>query len=112
MKTILPLLAGVVAIAAAVVLSFPSVQAQQAVAPAAGASPAGPVGLRCEVTLDPRAYGDAKPAVEAMKKTGLTPEGTVEGVLVSMDDQWLILKDGTYENWIHRDKVLFMRVSR
>jgi hypothetical protein len=109
MKTILPLVAGVVAIAAAVLLSFPPLRAQQPVAPAAGAPP---VGLRCEVTLDPRAYGDAKLGIEAMKKTGLTPEGTVEGVLVSMDDQWLILKDGTYENWIHRDKVLFIRVSR
>jgi hypothetical protein len=33
-------------------------------------------------------------------------------VLVSIDAEWLIVKDGTYESWIPRDKVLFLRASR
>ena len=70
------------------------------------------MGLRCVVTLDPKAGRESRHDSETMKKTGLTPEVTVEGSLVSIDDQWLVLKDGTYENWIPRDKVLFMRVSR
>lgn len=108
MKTLLSLLAGAALIGAAV--SFPSstVNAQQAAAPAAGAIP---VGLRCIVTVDPRATGHA-PGFETQQKSGLSAEHIVEGNLVSMGGEWLVLKDGTYENWIPRDKVLLMRVSR
>jgi uncharacterized membrane protein len=110
----LSLLAGAALIVAAVSFSASDVKAQQAVARAAVAPAAGalPLGLRCIVTLDPRATDDSVPAHEAMKKTGRTAEDTVEGTLVAMGGEWLVLKDGTYENWIPRDKVLFMRVSR
>jgi hypothetical protein len=109
MKTVLSLLAGAAVIAAAVSFPGSTVNAQQAVAPAAGAIP---VGLRCIVTLDPRATGNSTPGLSVQEKTGLTAEDTVEGTLVSTGGDWLVLKDGTYENWIPRDKVLFMRVSR
>lgn len=102
-------MAGAALIGAAVSFSSSTVNAQQAAAPAAGAHP---VGHRCVVTLDPTAARESRHDGETMKKTGLTPEVTVEGTLVSIDNDWLILKDGTYENWIPRDKVLFMRVSR
>lgn len=111
MKTVLSLLAGAAVIAAAVSFPTSAVHAQQAVAPAAAAG-AIPVGLRCIVTLDPRATGNSIPAPAVQEKTGLTAEDTAEGILVAMGGEWLVLKDGTYENWIPRDKVLFMRVSR
>lgn len=95
-------------IGAAVSVSTPSVQAQQAVAPAEVKSPFGQL---CIVTLDPRAERAVKPA-DALKKSSLTGDDTVEGSLVRLDEEWLVLKDGSYENWIPRDKVLFMRASR
>ena len=109
MKTLLSLLAGSAVIGAAVSVSTPSVKAQQAVEPAEIKAP---LGQPCIVTLDPRAERVVKPPGDALKKTGLTGDCTVEGTLILVDDEWLVLKDGTYENWIPRDKVLFMRVSR
>ncbi len=109
MKTLLSLLAGAALIGAAVSVSTPSVQAQQAVAPAEMKAPFGQL---CIVTLDPRAERAVKPAAEALKKSSLTGDDTVEGTLVRLDEEWLVLKDGSYENWIPRDKVLFMRASR
>ncbi len=109
MKTLLSLFAGAALIGAAVSVSTPAVQAQQAVAPAEMKAPFGQL---CIVTLDPRAERTVKPAAEALKKTSLTGDDTVEGTLVRVDEEWLVLKDGSYENWIPRDKVLFMRASR
>ncbi len=109
MKTLLSLLAGAALIGAAVSVSTPAVQAQQAVAPAEVKAPFGQL---CIVTLDPRAEHAVKPAADAVKKTSLTGDDTVEGILVRVDEEWLVLKDGSYENWIPRDKVLFMRASR
>ena len=109
MKTLLSLLAGAALIGAAVSVSTPSVQAQHAVVPAEMKAPFGQL---CIVTLDPRAERTVKPAADALKKTSLTGDDTVEGTLVRVDEEWLVLKDGSYENWIPRDKVLFMRASR
>lgn len=108
-NTYLSLIAGAALIATASSFSMPAVQAQQAATPAAGEFPAG---LRCIVTLDPRSDGHPKAPGTVMEKTGLSSLGTVEGVLVTMNGDWVVLKDGTYENWVPRDKVLFLRVSR
>jgi hypothetical protein len=108
-KIHLSLIAGASLIAAGAVLLFPSAEAQQA---AASGSVHLPIGLRCVVTLDPRADKASVLGTEATKKTGMSPERAVEGVLVSIDAEWLIVKDGTYESWIPRDKVLFLRASR
>ena len=109
MKTLLSLLAGAAVIGAVVSSSTPAVQAQQPVAPAEVKSPFGQL---CIVTLDPQADRTGKPVTDASKKTSLTADDTVEGNLILLNDEWLVLKDGTYENWIPRDKVLFMRASR
>ena len=109
MKKMLPLLAGAAAIAVAVSFWSPAAQAQQ---PAATEGLKSPVGQPCVVTLDPLAERVLGPVKESLEKTGLTPEGTVEGTLISMDREWVVLKDGTYESWIPRDKVLLIRASR
>ena len=109
MKTLLSLLAGAALIGATATFSTPAVQAQQPVAPAEVKSPYGQL---CIVTLDPQAERAVKQAGDALKKTSLTADDTVEGNLILLNDEWLVLKDGTYENWIPRDKVLFMRASR
>lgn len=36
----------------------------------------------------------------------------LQGDFLPINTEWLVLKEGNYENWIPRDKVLSMRVSR
>lgn len=36
----------------------------------------------------------------------------VEGILIGMSDQWIIVKDGSDENWLSRDKVMFIKASK
>jgi len=36
----------------------------------------------------------------------------VEGTLVAMTDQWIVVKDGSDENWLPRDKVMGMKASK
>lgn len=55
---------------------------------------------------------DLGEAGDAFAWSGQAVEGMVEGILFSTGGGRLNLKAGTYENWIPRDKVLFMRVSR
>jgi hypothetical protein len=36
----------------------------------------------------------------------------VEGTLVAMTDQWIIVKEGSDESWVPREKVLLMKASK
>ena len=38
--------------------------------------------------------------------------GKVQGTLVAMTDQWIVVKQGSDENWLPRDKVMTMKVSK
>lgn len=69
-----------------------------------------PINCRCVVTVDPQFR--ASDSAEQSPKGGFTGPNMLEGVLVRMDQEWLVLKDGSFENWIPRDKVLTVRVSR
>lgn len=111
MKPFLPLLAGAAVVAVAASFVPQSSQAQQPVGTPPDKALSYPVGVRCVITLDP--------ADPAKKRSGGTNNGTyevldnkVQGELLAISSEWLVLKDGNYENWIPRDKVLSMRVSR
>lgn len=112
-KTWVSLMMGSAALLAILASWAPPASAQ---APAPGGKPAevatSPLGRLCVVTLDPRIDRGAKAAGESFKKAGVTADSTVEGTLVTWDQEWIMLRDGTYENWIPRDKVLMIRVSR
>ncbi|MEK7949404.1 hypothetical protein [Luteolibacter soli] len=111
MKSILSLLAGAAAVAVAVpFFTQPSVAQQPSGSPAVR-TVSYPTGVRCVVTLNPE--------VAATKRSGGTNSDTfevldnkVQGDFLTIDSEWLVLKEGNYENWIPRDKVLSMRVSR
>ncbi len=45
-------------------------------------------------------------------KLGYDYDLSSEGTLVRVDADWVVLKDGNFENWIPRDKVLLIRVAR
>lgn len=69
-----------------------------------------PINLRCVVTLDPENH-TSESTVQS-PKSGFTGPNILEGVIIRIDQDWLVLKDGSYENWIPRSKILTVRVSR
>ncbi len=71
-----------------------------------------PLGLRCVVTVDPLAASKPVVAGTANKVTGFVAPDIAEGVLIRIDDEWLVLRDGYHDNWIPRHKIILMHVSR
>jgi len=70
-----------------------------------------PYGKECVVTVDPQTW-PAGTAATPGKAGGFQPDWTVRGQLILLNDQWCVLKDGTFENWIPREKVLVLRASK
>ncbi|MCW1884650.1 hypothetical protein OKA04_07900 [Luteolibacter flavescens] len=111
MKPILPIVAGVAIVAAGVPFFSESSQAQQPAGTPAGKAVTNPVGSRCVVTLDPN-YPSSRRSGGASSDNFEVTDNKVQGDLSSISSEWIVLKEGNYENWIPRDKVLSMRVSR
>ncbi|WP_193211981.1 hypothetical protein [Luteolibacter marinus] len=112
MKTkILPLLCGLAVIAMVAIFNT-GASAQDKPVEGDAAKVAVPLGLRCVVTLDPAADDPSTSTVEPLRSSGFTALNTSEGVLVRLDAEWVVLRDGNYDNWIPRQKVLLMRSSR
>lgn len=112
MKPILPLLAGAAVIAAAFSSWSPVAHAQQPAGQVGENSPLlYPVGRRCVITLDPQDPGKKREG-QANADNYRVLDNKLEGELLWVGPEWLVLKDGKYENWIPRDKILAMRVSR
>ena len=53
-----------------------------------------------------------KIAGQANKVSGFVAPDTAEGILIQLDSDWLVLRDGSEENWIPKSKVLMIRVRR
>jgi len=71
-----------------------------------------PYGMgECIVTLDPQAYRHTS-APAPGEPSGFQSDGTLRGELIYLSDEWCVLKDGTFENWIPRTKLLMIRVSK
>ena len=111
MKPILSLLAGAAVVAAIVPFFTQPSQAQQPVGSPAEKTLSYPVGSRCVVTLNP---ADAAKTRQGQTNSDVyqVTDNKVQGDFLSINAEWLVLKEGNYENWIPRDKVLSMRVSR
>jgi hypothetical protein len=71
-----------------------------------------PLNRSCVVTVDPRATSKPEIAGQANKVSGFVAPDTAEGILIHLDSDWLVLRDGSEENWIPKSKVLMIRVSR
>ena len=59
-----------------------------------------PIGRLCEVN------------VIASVMSQRTEIQKVSGTLLAMTDQWIVLQEGTFENWVPREKVVTLRASR
>ena len=105
MKTSLIVLA-----AALAGLSYFELRAQNP-APPAGTTLAYPYNQECIITVDPRAERMDLTPTQA-SPSGFQADGTLRGQLIYMSDEWCVLKDGSFENWVPRDKVLCMRASK
>lgn len=79
--------------------------------PPAGTKLAYPYDKECIVTIDPQA-ARAIPVNAQSDPSGFQPDGTLRGQLIYLSEEWCVLKDGTFENWIPRQKVLVIRASK
>jgi hypothetical protein len=70
-----------------------------------------PIGENCVVTVDSLAGPRPFSSIQANANPGFVSTDVVKGVLTRVDDSWMVLKEGTYENWIPRNKILLLRVS-
>jgi hypothetical protein len=70
-----------------------------------------PTGMDCVVTVERQAWSNSAQA-KPDPVSGFHPDYTLRGKIIHWGADWVVLEDGTYENWISRDKVLAVRVSR
>ena len=108
MKTKICLLA-LAGITAAVILIPRQAEAQPAGAKTAPVE--SPVGLECVVSVEMQSWMD-HPTLPQSLPSGYYPDYSLRGKIVELGPDWVVLKDGNFENWISRDKVLSIRVSR
>lgn len=66
----------------------------------------------CVVTLDPRYTSKQVIAKNENIVTGLSAIDTVEGVLIRMDANWIVLNEPYYENWIPTSKVIMIHARK
>lgn len=71
-----------------------------------------PLNRICTVTVDSRSSSKPVLAGTATKVTGFVAPDTAEGVLIRLDADWLVLRDGSYESWIPTKKVIMIHASR
>jgi hypothetical protein len=69
-----------------------------------------PLNRRCVVTVDPLQAPKPVIAGSANIVTGFVAPDTAEGVLIMLDADWLVLRDGCNENWIPKNKVIMIHV--
>jgi hypothetical protein len=69
-----------------------------------------PLGHRCVVTLDPLDGSTSIAAGDANIVTGFVAPNTVEGDLLALDKEWLVIRSGCNENWVPREKVLMIHL--
>ena len=110
-KAWVSLIVGSAGLIAALVTRAPAASAQAPVPAGKAAAVASPIGQRCVITLDPRDPAKTREG-HANADKYLVLENKVEGVLLQMSPDWVILKDGNSENWVPQDKILYFRISR
>jgi len=71
-----------------------------------------PLNRSCIVTVDPYSLSKTEIVGPANKSTGFVAPDTAEGMLVRLDHEWVVLRDGKHDNWIPKTKVLMIHVLR
>jgi hypothetical protein len=71
-----------------------------------------PLDLECVVSIENQAWMANLPTQTPGASSGFRADFTIQGKLIQLSPDWVVIKDGTYENWISRDKVVNIRASR
>lgn len=109
MKT--KLLVGSAGLVAAAAFLVPRIAEGQPPVATAKATIEWPLGAECVVTVQTQAWMNT-PVLAPGQQSGFQSDYTLKGKVAYWGPDWIVLKDGTYENWISRDKVLTVRASR
>jgi hypothetical protein len=62
-----------------------------------------PIGRRVEISLTTWVSGEKDANMRELKVTG---------ILVAMTDRWVVVQDGSYEQWVPMDRVVVMQAAR
>jgi hypothetical protein len=70
-----------------------------------------PLGKKCVVSII--AVSATKPVVSGTANvvTGFAAPSIVQGVLIRMDSQWVVLREASEDHWIPLNKVIMVNVS-
>ena len=71
-----------------------------------------PLNLECVVTIENEAWMENVRTQAPGPASGFLPDFTIQGKLLEVGPEWVVIGEGTYENWISRDKVVNIRASR
>lgn len=71
-----------------------------------------PLNHECVVTIENEAWVRNVRFQAPGPASGLLPDFTVQGKLVALSPEWVVIGEGSYENWISRDRIVNIRVSR
>ena len=70
-----------------------------------------PLNLQCVVTIENEAWMANVSSRSPGPTSGFLPDFTIQGKLLVVGPDWVVIGDGTYENWISRDKIVSIRAS-
>ncbi len=71
-----------------------------------------PLNLECIVSIENEAWMQNSGLQRPGPASGFLPDYTIQGKLVHLDSEWVVISEGTYDNWISRSKVVNIRASR
>jgi predicted GNAT superfamily acetyltransferase len=71
-----------------------------------------PLDLECVVTIENEAWMANLSSRSPGPASGFLEDFTIQGKLLHVSPDWVVIGEGNYENWISRDRVVNIRVSR
>lgn len=71
-----------------------------------------PLNLECIVTIENQVWMENSASRAPGPPSGFLPDFTIQGKLLRVSPDWIVIGEGTYENWISRDKIINIRASR
>lgn len=70
-----------------------------------------PLDLEVVVTLEQQTWMGAQEP-RPKPTSGLREDFTIQGKMVYFGESWVVVREGTFDTWISRDKILAVRASR
>jgi hypothetical protein len=71
-----------------------------------------PLNLECVVTIENQAWMETLYPHAPGPPSGFLPDYTIQGKLLRLGPDWVVIGEGSYENWISRDRIINIRASR